>query len=71
MIMQDILTKFKKFVKINKSDLLLLIAVILACMFSFSLGYIMAKMEEKEPLQYEIPEYEESSLEKQYFCYTN
>ncbi len=65
--MQDILPKLRKFVKINKADILLLIAVILACMFSFSLGYITAKMEEKESLQYEIPKYEESSLEENIF----
>jgi hypothetical protein len=31
-------------------------------MFSFSLGYIMAKMEEKEPLTFEQPVYENISL---------
>ncbi len=51
------ITKIKKFVKVNKEDVLIFIAVILVSMFSFSLGYIMAKMEEKEPLQFEEPVY--------------
>ncbi len=61
--MYEIIPKFRNFVKNNGSDIMLLVAVILACMFSFSLGYIMAKMEEKEALQYEVPQYEESKRE--------
>jgi hypothetical protein len=49
--------KIKRFVKENKEDILLFIAVVLVSMFSFSLGYIIAKMEEKEPLQFEQPIY--------------
>jgi hypothetical protein len=49
--------KIKRFVKENKEDILLFIAVVLISMFSFSLGYIIAKMEEKEPLQFEQPIY--------------
>ena len=45
--------KIKRFVKANKEDILLFIAVVLVSMFSFSLGYIIAKIEEKEPLQFE------------------
>jgi hypothetical protein len=45
--------KIKRFVKENKEDILLFIAVVLVSMFSFSLGYIIAKIEEKEPLQFE------------------
>jgi hypothetical protein len=54
--------KIKKFVKAQKVDILLFLAILLVVMFSFSLGYIMAKMEEKQPLTFEQPVYEESSL---------
>jgi len=49
--------KIKRFVKENREDILLFVAVVLISMFSFSLGYIIAKMEEKEPLQFEQPIY--------------
>ncbi len=55
--------KFIKFVKVNRRDILLLFAVFLATLFSFSLGYIVAKMEDKEPLRFEQPVYEEELLE--------
>ncbi len=55
--------KFIKFVKVNQRDILLLIAIFLATLFSFSLGYIIAKMEEKEPLRFEQPIYEEELLD--------
>ncbi len=51
------ISKFKHFVKENKKDILLFTGVFLVAMLSFSLGYIMAKMEEKEPLQFEEPIY--------------
>lgn len=51
--------KFIKFVKINQRDFLLLFAIFLATLFSFSLGYIVAKMEEKEPLRFEEPVYKD------------
>ncbi len=47
----------KRFVKENREDIMLFIAVFLVAMFSFSLGYIIAKMEEKESLQFEQPIY--------------
>jgi hypothetical protein len=47
--------KIKRFVKENKKDIVLFLAIILVSMFSFSLGYIIAKMEEKEPLVFEQP----------------
>ncbi len=50
--------KIKKIVKNEKADLLLFFAIFLVVMFSFSLGYIMAKMEEKESLKFEQPIYE-------------
>jgi ABC-type polysaccharide/polyol phosphate export permease len=53
------ITKIKTFVKENIEDILLFLAVILVTMFSFSLGYITAKLEEKEPLLFEEPVYSE------------
>ncbi len=53
----NILPKIIDFVKKNLPDILLLVAVMLVSMFSFSLGYITAKMEEKEPLRFEEPIY--------------
>lgn len=57
------ISKFIKFVKVNHRDLLLLFAIFLATLFSFSLGYIVAKMEEKEPLKFEQPVYKDEMLE--------
>ncbi|MEA2092523.1 MAG: hypothetical protein U9P61_00940 [Patescibacteria group bacterium] len=54
--------KIQKFVKEQKVNVLLFIAILLVIMFSFSLGYIMAKMEEKEPLTFEQPIYENNNL---------
>ncbi len=58
------LPKITAFVKKNSTDILLLIAVVLVSMFSFSLGYITAKMEEKEPLRFEEPIYEPQTTHK-------
>ncbi len=53
------IAKITKFVKDNLKDIVVLVAVFLATLFSFSLGYITAKMEEKEPLMFEEPVYQE------------
>ncbi|GMX58378.1 MAG: hypothetical protein MCSN_0320 [Candidatus Microsyncoccus archaeolyticus] len=45
-----ILAKLGKFVKENKKELVLFLAVILISLLSFSCGYIAAKLEEKKPL---------------------
>lgn len=58
------LPKIKNFVKKNISDILLVVAVILVSVFSFSLGYITAKIEEKEPLNFEEPIYEDTSINR-------
>jgi len=47
------LSKIKEFVKKNQTDIILLIGVILISLFSFFLGYIVAKIEEKEPIKIE------------------
>ena len=46
------LTKIKKFVKNNFDDIILIIAVILISLFCFSMGFIVAKQQEKPPLQF-------------------
>ncbi len=56
------ITKIIQFVKTNREDVLLFIAVMLVSMFSFSLGFIVAKMEEKESLQFEQPIYSDKEI---------
>jgi len=47
------LSNLKEIVKNHKTDIILLIAVILISLFSFAMGYIVAKNQEKEPLRIE------------------
>jgi hypothetical protein len=47
------ISKIKDFVKKNQGDILLFLAVFLGTMLSFSLGYIIAEIENKEPLNFE------------------
>ncbi len=49
------ITKITKFVKENRGEIILFISVVLVSMFSFSLGYIVSKMEDTEPLYFEEP----------------
>ncbi len=57
------ISEIKKFVKDNADFLLFFIVILLIITFSFSLGYIAAKMEEKESLRYEEKiQHEESYL---------
>ncbi|MCP6719308.1 MAG: hypothetical protein KJI71_03695 [Patescibacteria group bacterium] len=42
-----------EFLKRHQDDIALLIGVILVSLFSFALGYIVAKQEEKEPIKIE------------------
>jgi len=46
-----ILTKIKGFVKDNLDDIILIVAVVLISLLAFSLGFIIAKYQEKLPLQ--------------------
>jgi|GEM_PF-2512158 len=43
----------KKFLQKYQVEIILFIGVVLISLISFALGYIVAKMEEKEPLQFE------------------
>jgi len=47
------LTKLKEFVKTYQADIILVIGVILISLLSFAMGYIIAKQQEKEPIQFE------------------
>lgn len=47
------LAKLKQFVKGHLDDIILLIGVILISLFSFAMGYITAKKQNKEPIKIE------------------
>ena len=47
------LTKITDFVKENQDKIVLVVCVILIATLSFSLGYIYAKTQEKQPLRIE------------------
>jgi len=47
------LSKIIQFVKRYQADIILVIGVILISLFSFAMGYIVAKQQEKEPLRFE------------------
>jgi hypothetical protein len=45
--------KIKEFIKKHWEEIILVIGVILISLLSFALGYIVAKQEEKQPIQIE------------------
>jgi len=47
------LTKPKEFVKEHQKDIVLFVLVFLISMLSFALGFIVAKLPQKEPLKIE------------------
>ena len=47
------LAKITDFVKKNQADIILITGVILISLLSFAMGYIVAKTQSKEPLQFE------------------
>jgi len=47
------LTKIQNFVKKHLSDIILIIGIILISLFSFAVGFIVAKQQEKTPLRIE------------------
>ena len=51
------LAKIIQFVKDYQADIILVIGVILISLLSFSMGYIMAKQQDKEPIKFD---YEQS-----------
>ena len=50
------LTKIQNFVKKHLNDTILIIGVILISLLSFSVGFIIAKQQEKTPLRIEYNE---------------
>ena len=52
--MRDFLSKISHGVKDYQSDIILLIGVILISLLSFAAGYIAAKQQNKEPIQFEM-----------------
>jgi hypothetical protein len=50
----NMLAKIQNFVKSHQADIILLIGVILISLLSFAMGYIVAKIQEKEPIQFEM-----------------
>jgi NADH:ubiquinone oxidoreductase subunit 3 (subunit A) len=47
------LKKIKEFIKEHWEEIILVIGVILISLLSFAIGYIVAKQEEKQPIQIE------------------
>jgi len=47
-----ILAKILKKVKKNRETIILIIAIFLACLFCFSLGWLMGKTQIKQPLEF-------------------
>lgn len=47
------LADIKRVVKSHRSDIILLITVVLISLLSFAIGYIIAKYQEKEPIRIE------------------
>jgi hypothetical protein len=45
--------KIKKFIKEHWEEIILVIGVILISLLSFAIGYIVAKQEEKQPIEIE------------------
>jgi len=50
------LSRIKEFVKRYQADIILVIGVILISLFSFAMGYIVARQQTKEPLKIEFYE---------------
>jgi hypothetical protein len=48
------LTKIIQYVKEHQADIILVIGVILISLLSFTIGYIVAKQQEKEPIKIEF-----------------
>jgi len=49
-----ILQKIRDFVKTYQTDIILVVGVILISLFSFAMGYIVARSYDKPPLEFEM-----------------
>lgn len=47
------LEKIVNFVKRHQADIILFIGAVLISLFSFAVGYMVAKQQEKEPIRFE------------------
>ncbi|MFA5248943.1 MAG: hypothetical protein WC397_00215 [Candidatus Paceibacterota bacterium] len=56
------LSKIVKFVKDWQSDIILFVAVLLVTLLAFALGYITAKMEDKQSIKFEQTSYGQQPL---------
>jgi hypothetical protein len=56
-------TKIKEKVKEKRDDLLLISIIFLICLFAFSVGWIMAKLQERQPIEFQ---YEDSATYRHY-----
>jgi uncharacterized membrane protein (DUF485 family) len=55
------LAKIKNFVKTHKSDIILVVSVMLISLLSFATGFVTCKIYEKEPIKFEnISEFKET-----------
>lgn len=48
------LSKFIKFIKSHEQDIVLLVGVVLISLLSFAIGFITAKQQEKQSLQFQM-----------------
>jgi hypothetical protein len=55
---KKLLSKISNGVKTNQADIILVVGVILVSLLSFALGYITAKIYDREPLRIESPKQE-------------
>lgn len=66
------LLKLSQFLKKHQEDIVLLIGVILISLFSFTIGFIIAKQQEKTPLriEYNIPPFYENRKSKSMYYWS-
>ena len=64
---KGILTKAKRFVKANQDAIILFVGAALISLFSFALGFIAAKQQEKTPLKFKQKTHYEKNSSPSYF----
>ena len=60
MNMKNFLSKISNWVKDHQDDIILLIGVILISLLSFAVGFITAKQQESQPLEFKESTYEKN-----------
>ncbi|MDP2664244.1 MAG: hypothetical protein Q8P08_02305 [bacterium] len=51
--MKSIFEQIKQWITAHQSDIILVVGVVLISLLSFAAGYIVAKQQEKEPINFE------------------